>query len=217
MAPSRPGGQEQGDRSPRPPFSQVTPAFVPVEARPRSDEEQFRSLFEDRYQAVHRYVRRRIGRLPDDALDVTAQVFAVAWRRFDRIPEPPLDLPWLYGVARKMVSRQQRTLHRRQRLKDRLTAEATVSNPDSTTIDPDQERMLLAIERLRPKDREVVRLVLWEELSHADAARVLGCSPNAIGIRMHRAREQLRLEVMTEPAQRPTDSSLPDRPPREKP
>jgi RNA polymerase sigma-70 factor (ECF subfamily) len=174
-------------------------------------------LFEDCYQAVHRYVRRRISSSGDDVLDVTAQVFTVAWRRFDRIPEPPLDLPWLYGVARKVVSRQQRTLHRRQRLKDRLTAEATVSHPDPTTVDPDKERMHRAIERLRPKDREVVRLVLWEELSHADAARVLGCSPNAIGIRMHRARERLRLELTNEPARPLTDSWRPDPSPREEP
>jgi RNA polymerase sigma-70 factor (ECF subfamily) len=217
MAASGPGGQERGDPPPRSPFSLVTPdTGEPVEASPRGDDERFRALFEDRYQAIHRYVRRRIGTSGDDVLDVTAQVFTVAWRRFDRIPEPPLDLPWLYGVARKIVSRQQRTLRRRQGLKDRLTAEAAVSSPDPPTAEPDSARVLRAIERLRPKDREVVRLVLWEQLSHADAALVLGCSPNAIAIRMHRVRERLRIELTTDPT-RPSDPSRPERPSPEEP
>ena len=35
-------------------------------------------------------------------------------------------------------------------------------------------------------------LVAWEQLSYAEAAQVLGCSPNAIGIRVHRARTRVR-------------------------
>jgi DNA-directed RNA polymerase specialized sigma24 family protein len=35
-------------------------------------------------------------------------------------------------------------------------------------------------------------LVYWEQLSHAEAAQVLGCSPNAVAIRTHRAKERLR-------------------------
>jgi RNA polymerase sigma-70 factor, ECF subfamily len=43
---------------------------------------------------------------PDDAEDVVAETFLVAWRRFDSIPSEPL--PWLLGVARKVMSTKRR-------------------------------------------------------------------------------------------------------------
>jgi RNA polymerase sigma-70 factor (ECF subfamily) len=49
---------------------------------------------------------------------------------------------------------------------------------------------------LRPADREALRLVLWDELSHAEAAAVLGCSPNAFELRYRRARSAVRDAVM---------------------
>jgi RNA polymerase sigma-70 factor (ECF subfamily) len=52
-----------------------------------------------------------------------------------------------------------------------------------------------AIERLRPEDREVLRLVLWEQLTHAEAAVVLGCSVNAVAQRLHTARQRLRADL----------------------
>jgi RNA polymerase sigma-70 factor (ECF subfamily) len=52
-----------------------------------------------------------------------------------------------------------------------------------------------AIERLRPVDREVLELVMWEGLTHAEAAQVLGCSTNAVAVRLHKARKRLQAEL----------------------
>ena len=66
------------------------------------------------------------------------------------------------------------------------------------------DRVLAALGRLSDREREALQLVLWEELSHADAAQVLGCSANAVAIRVHRAKARLRGELSaTEPS--PTD------------
>ena len=55
-----------------------------------------------------------------------------------------------------------------------------------------RDRLAAAIARLRPAEREALTLVLWDELSHAEAAEVLGCSVNAVAIRVHRAKARLR-------------------------
>lgn len=52
--------------------------------------------------------------------------------------------------------------------------------------------MLTALGGLRPADREALLLVCWEELSYAEAAQALGCSANAVGIRVHKAKTRLR-------------------------
>ena len=57
------------------------------------------------------------------------------------------------------------------------------------------DRVVAALDRLSGREREAVLLVLWEELSHADAAQVLGCSANAVAIRVHRAKTRLRREL----------------------
>ena len=57
---------------------------------------------------------------------------------------------------------------------------------------PARERLLAAIRELRPADREALLLVHWEQLTYAEAAETLGCSVNAVGIRVHRAKERLR-------------------------
>ena len=50
----------------------------------------------------------------------------------------------------------------------------------------------IAMADLRPADREVLQLVLWDDLSHAEAAALLGCSVNAFELRVRRAKRRLR-------------------------
>ncbi|MEO7229495.1 MAG: sigma-70 region 4 domain-containing protein, partial [Candidatus Limnocylindrales bacterium] len=49
---------------------------------------------------------------------------------------------------------------------------------------------IVALARLRPGDQEVLRLVAWEDLDHAQIATVLGITANAVAIRLHRARQR---------------------------
>ena len=161
----------------------------------------FDDLHHRTFPAVSGYVLRRVA---DEfsALDVVAAVFAVAWERRAVVPPAPEDRLWLFGVARRKVLEHHRAVARRGRLVDRLGREARPPNPWS---DPEAQRGLpgdveRALGRLRPVDREVVRLIAWEELTRAEAASVLGCSPGAVGIRWHRAVKRLRRQVGGDPA-----------------
>ena len=152
---------------------------------------QFEALYAAHFQEIAAYVRRRVP--PQDADDVVAQVFAVAWRRFGSVPAAPQDRLWLFGVARNSVADQQRSARRRLRLHARLSAEVlTRAEPEP---DPRYEPVRAAISALRPRDREALQLVLWDGLSHAEAAAVLRCSPNALEQRYRRARQAVRAAV----------------------
>jgi len=156
--------------------------------------DRFRLLYEAHHADVHAYVLRRLAGAPDDVPDVTAEVFTVAWRRFDAVPAPPEDRLWLYGVARRVVARHQRTLWRRARLHARLSTQRAPVEPwgDGTGDDERRAAVREAIGQLKPAEREVLALVLWERLSHHEAAVVLGCSVNAVAVRLHRARRRVR-------------------------
>jgi RNA polymerase sigma-70 factor (ECF subfamily) len=156
---------------------------------------RFEAFYRGRYQEIAAYVRRRVTE--DAADDVIANVFTVAWRRFGDVPGPPQDRPWLFAVARHTIADHNRAQRRRFRLGARLIADAAitarpVSAPGSAY---ENELVLAALAALRPAEREALQLVHWEELSHAEAATVLGCTVNAFELRYRRARKAVRAAV----------------------
>jgi RNA polymerase sigma factor (sigma-70 family) len=154
---------------------------------------RFRSLYQEHYRAIQAYVVRRVDDRADVA-DVVADVFTTAWRRLDKVPSPPDDKLWLYGVARRVISGNQRSLRRLRNLLARLEAGYGGGSGGSPELAADALHgwLLDAVRRLAPAEREALQLVHWERLSHAEAAAVLGCSANAVAIRVHRARAKLR-------------------------
>ena len=153
-------------------------------------EDEFSEVFERHYGDIERFLYRRA---PDLSVpDLTAEVFLVAWRRWDRVP-PGRALPWLYAVARNVLANEVRGAQRHRRLTDRVAAH---SDPpvEADHADAISERVAVAaaFDRLGEPDREVLRLVVWERLSRSAAATVLGCSTTAFAMRLARARHRLR-------------------------
>ncbi len=120
---------------------------------------------------------------------MVASVFEVAWRRLNRVPAGPAARPYLFGVARKVLANAERGRRRQLRLVERLAAYAV---PAGAEEDPGVERVRAALARLAPLDREALQLVLWDGLSHAEAAEALGCSTRAVTVRLSRARRRMR-------------------------
>jgi RNA polymerase sigma-70 factor, ECF subfamily len=147
-----------------------------------SPEETFRRLFHSHYGAVFAYAARRVGR--DEAGDAAAEVFTVAWRKIRRVPVGA-ELPWLYGVARRVVANQRRSRRRRARLEVKATQVA------SRRVEHDATDLDGVLGSLPEADREVLMLAAWEGLDPSEIGRVLGCTANAAAVRLHRARARL--------------------------
>ncbi len=156
---------------------------------------RFLRLFETHGEKVLLYFKRRTD--PESARDGAADTFLVAWRRIDEIPKDK-ELPWLYGVARRVLSQQRRSSHRGQRLTQKLSGMTPpdVPAPDAVVVrNAEYAAVMDALERLRPRDREVLRLAVWEELPHADIGTILGCSAHAVDQRLYRATRKLAREL----------------------
>lgn len=158
----------------------------------------FERLYREHFEAIYAYVLRRVGGA--DTADLVADVFATAWRRIVDIPTPPESKLWLYGVARRVVSQHYRTKTRRERLNVKLGRNVpSVAGDASHESSELEERVLKLIARLKENDRELVTLIAWDGLSHAEVATILGCSANAVAIRWHRALKRLRRDIDAAP------------------
>jgi RNA polymerase sigma-70 factor (ECF subfamily) len=159
-------------------------------------------LYDQHRDSVYRYALRRVG--PDAAPDIVSDVFLVAWRRFTEVPAVPL--PWLYGVARRVIANQRRSAERLAQVAERLAAAslpAAAARCEPTAAESEivsATAFAAAFQRLSDADREVLALIGWEGLSVRDAATVLGCGVSAATMRLHRARRRLHaaLELQTE-------------------
>jgi RNA polymerase sigma-70 factor (ECF subfamily) len=144
--------------------------------------ERFEALAADVVEPIRRFLARRTD--PDTAEDVLAETLLVCWRRVDEVPDLPL--PWVYAVARNCLNNASRASRRQERVAARLAAEPTAPEP------ADDPALHEALAALRPEEAELIRLWAWEQLTPAEIATVLGITPNAASIRLHRARGKLR-------------------------
>jgi RNA polymerase sigma-70 factor (ECF subfamily) len=148
---------------------------------------RFEALFRQHYGAVVRYAVRRVGREAAD--EIVSETFLVAWRRLDQVPENAL--PWLFAAARKVAANELRRRERQSRLVDKATAHADAGVADHSAIVTESMRVQAAVDALSERDREVLRLSVWDDLSVRDGAQSLGCSAAAYKVRLHRARRRL--------------------------
>jgi RNA polymerase sigma-70 factor, ECF subfamily len=155
---------------------------------------RFRAVYTDNYHRVLGYLLRRTDRR-EDAEDVVAETFLIAWRRLEDMPPGPAARPWLYGIARNVLANHRRGEQRRGRLSGRLHGAFALSSAHFAEPDHEVARVAAAFARLRRDDREVLALVAWEELDPGEIATVFGCSRNAARIRLHRARRRLAREL----------------------
>jgi RNA polymerase sigma-70 factor, ECF subfamily len=156
--------------------------------------ERFEDCFDRHYLQIFAFAVRRV-RGHASAEEIVADTFAVAWRRRDLIPDPAL--PWLFAIAANVVANQRRSEGRRENLGLRLTQEASLSGQGRDPADSigGRDELSAAFAALGEPERELLRLVAWEGLSTREAAKVVGCSPGAARVRLHRARRKLAKEL----------------------
>lgn len=168
--------------------------------RPVASDETFRSVFDEHHDAVHRYCLRRLD--VEDANEAIAEVFLVAWRKIDAVPQGPEALPWLYGVARNVVRNKRRSGRRNARLVSRLgsLAEPHVDQPEAQVVrHADVVAVHDALQNLRGVDQELLQLKAWEELSNKEIGQILGMTDRAVQGRYARALKKLEKALGAKP------------------
>lgn len=155
---------------------------MPIQTR-----EQFIAAYESNYADLIRYVRRRFDAAGVD--DVVAETFTIAWRRRSSLPDPLR--PWLFKTASNVMKGMNRSSTYQQRWAD-------IEPQSQAGLSIDEVLDLRAAWRaMNIRDREVLALSFWEELTDTEAAAALGCTRATFSMRLTRAKRRFRDSVQT--------------------
>lgn len=175
-----------------------------------ADRARFEALYRAHRAHVVSYLRRRGAGDPEG---LAAETLLTLWRRLGDV-DPP-ELPWLYRTARYLLANDRRSRDHAARVPGLLAADPTrraMSGDPGVLVDGSPDPALAtAFAGLGEPDREILRLVAWEDLGGGDLAAALGCSRAAARVRLLRARRRLTtaLYTPTPTAPRPPAASGP--------
>lgn len=168
-----------------------------MDVAPISRRARFEAVMAEVYEPLQRYARRRTD--PDTADDVVADALLVVWRRLEEVPADGV-LPWCYRVAANCLANSRRSVRRGASLVARigmLDRPGPAPGPGA----PADPELHVALATLAEADRELLRLWAWEGLGPQDLAMVFDVTPNAINIRLHRAKGRLAEAIGKDPRQ----------------
>ncbi len=150
------------------------------------DQVQFVATFRSHLQDISRYLTRRVEL--SQVEDLASEIFEIAWRKRDSCPEG-FELAWLYKIAGFVVSNHRKKLSRRAVMVPLLDHDR--SAPSAEDVALDGSAVAQAFDELSVKDRQVLALLVFEQLSIKEIAVVLGTTENNTSQRLKRARERL--------------------------
>jgi RNA polymerase sigma-70 factor (ECF subfamily) len=157
---------------------------------------EFAAIFDRHFDAIHRYLARRVGSVLAD--DLASETFTIAFDirgRYDL--SRPDARPWLFGIATNLVRH-----HRRGEVR-RLNAYARLDRSSETGADLDGiadrldaarlgKDLADALSRIPARDRDALLLFAWADLRYEEIAVALGIPVGTVRSRLHRARQRLR-------------------------
>jgi RNA polymerase sigma-70 factor, ECF subfamily len=170
---------------------------LPLVERFRAGERRAFDELVRRHQRSIWRVARRYLRNDADASDVAQQTFVRAYRALDGFRGAASVRSWLYRIAINLALNHLRD-HKREVPggageevgEQRLTRSAT--GPQQIIADEEAARLRAAIAELPPKQRMVLELRVFEDLSFREVAELADCTENAAKVNFHYAVKRLK-------------------------
>ncbi len=166
----------------------------------RPDSSSREARFEDLYRSTATdllaFLTRRASD-PEEATDLLAEVYLVAWRRLDKVPTDDGARLWLFGIARNLLMKDSQRQQSHQAIVRNVTQELArlaAYQPETSNEDL-AERIRGCLDKLPATHREVLLLTAWEGLKPREIAKVTGATANVVRVRLHHARQALAREL----------------------
>jgi RNA polymerase sigma-70 factor (ECF subfamily) len=183
-----------------------------VNGRASDSRADFEQLFRETRTDLLAYIMRR-SPSAEDAADVLAETYVIAWRKLDGIPTGERARLWLFGVARNLLLKGASQRRSRQTLVERLVDELRSAHPPHPVDEERASALRAALAALPERDRELVMLTAWEGLTPKQIAAVVRTPVNVVRVRLHRARTRLKRDLTNPQPPAPPGRSVDEQPP----
>ena len=173
----------------------------------------FAEVFERHYVSIARYLAGRIDETR--AEDLAAGTFEKAFEIRHRFEPSQGDVrAWLFGIASNLLRHERRHERRFLRAVARLSAEAPTSDSSGEQLlgiviaREQRPALAAALLKLDPRDREVMCLAAWTDLTMDQIGCALQVPPGTVRSRLNRARRQMGQSLTVAPSSPRTPGEL---------
>jgi RNA polymerase sigma-70 factor (ECF subfamily) len=171
---------------------QIADKAVDIEARQRAEEAELAGLVTQYSGTLYR-VAYSVLRNSADAEDAVQEAFLRVLRHRAQLPEVRDPRVWLIRIAWNVVLDRKRRMKTRPETDDvaelaRVLPAAGLSAAERVAAAEDHARVLACVERLPSKERQVMLLSAFEELTSVEIASVVGITESSVRSRLFRAR-----------------------------
>lgn len=180
--------------------------------RIRTDPDALEAFYREHFDAVQRFVARRVSS-PELAADLTADVFLAAMESAERYrADRGAPAAWLYGIARHVVWAEHRRAGR-ERAAPPIAGSALLDGEDVADIlaridaEAGARELYRAMDALPESERAVLELVAVDQLPVTEAADALGVGKVAARVRLHRARRRMRAQLAASETRQPAEAA----------
>ena len=157
------------------------------------DSESYRYLMDRYSQQVFALVVRIVDE-PEDAEEVTQDVFLKAFRYLERFDGRSAFSTWLYRIAYNEAVSRTRSRHRLESTFDETQLRNISDAQVDSMLESDDARLAAlpdAIDRLTVEERALVTLYYYEEIPLREVASMVGLTESAAKVRLMRTRKKL--------------------------
>jgi RNA polymerase sigma-70 factor (ECF subfamily) len=165
-----------------------------IEQSRQGDHAAFENLMKSHQRMIYAVAYRMTGSMPD-AEDLTQEAFIRAFRQLSSFRGDAKFSSWLCRVAMNACLNWRQRESRRDEVHrkwadDALPESGAPAVEESTPANT--ATVQAALERLPAPQRAAIILTVYDEMNHAEAARVLGCSEATVSWRVFAARAKLK-------------------------
>lgn len=180
----------------------MIPDDVYVHKTVEGDVEAFNELVNRHHTKIYGLAYRMLGN-SEDAQDATQETFLEAYKSIKTFRFQSQFGTWLYRVGLNTCNQIIRKAKSRNRMMDAYTEEKSVRGmtedreiPERLAIKAEQKEIIqAAIDRLPPKQREVVTLFYMQHLKYKEIAEILDCSIGTVASRLNKAMQNLKVKL----------------------
>jgi RNA polymerase sigma-70 factor (ECF subfamily) len=180
----------------------MIPDDVFVHKTVEGDVEAFNELVNRHHTKIYGLAYRMLGNA-EDAEDATQETFLEAYKSIKTFRFQSQFGTWLYSIGLNTCNQYIRKAKSRNRMLEAYTEDTAAQGmteerkiPERMAIKAEQSQVVqAAIDRLPPKQREVVTLYYMQHLKYKEIAEILNCSLGTVASRLNKAMQNLKTKL----------------------